>query len=777
MMAGMCEILGTFYFRQPWPAWVKVLLVLGAVAVAVMLYLQSRTLATWMRVILGTLRAVLLILILLLLFEPVSAQTKRVRVPSNVLVLVDVSESMSIADDRKTSQEQAEVALGMGKSAKDVPSSPSRLDLARGILQNPSLQFLRDPGTNQRIRLFSFGDRLEAGPDEPADVAKWLAGLKADAPSTRLGDALQQAVERYSGQPISSIIVLTDGGSNEGADPLETARQLHVPVHTIGIGLPHPDDVRIVTVNAPEAVFPKERVPIRVQLDSTPGFVGRDTALTVKAAGQEVARKAIKLSGAGQFEELSFVPDKAQGGSDVIPLEITIEPLPGEVTEENNHSSRSVKIINDKIKVLYVEGRPRWEFRYLRAVLQRDPRMVVKFLMTEGDKDLAKAAPEQYIPRFPEEESAALQYDLVILGDVAAEFFTPKQLEWLEKLVRERGGSLLMIAGDRYTPGTYADSPVAKLLPVKIPGAGRESVDSSVFPFVTPAGKQSMMMTLSPDLSADDNQQAWSLVRPLFNVPRLDGAKPGATVLATLSDRSDRPEPYPLIAWQRYGTGKSMYVGTDKLWRMRFKRGDEYHAAFWGQAAQFLTLSRLLGENKRVRLETDKKAFRTGERVLIQANVFDSEYHPVKAEAYSVVVESVPPKGEPREIVLRRVPVAEGLYQGYFTADQPGNFEVVSRLEDPRHVNKADFQVETINREKLDPAMQKEFLQKLAELSGGKYVRMEELSSLGDSLPDQSRVLPMPPQEMEMWNNWAVLAAVLCLAGTEWFVRRRNDVA
>jgi hypothetical protein len=248
-------------------------------------------------------------------------------------------------------------------------------------------------------------------------------------------------------------------------------------------------------------------------------------------------------------------------------------------------------------------------------------------------------------------------------------------------------------------------------------------------------------------------------------------------VLATLSDRANRPEPYPLIAWQRYGSGKSMFVGTDKLWRLRFKRGDSYHAQFWGQAAQFLTLSRLLGENKRVRIETDGKSFRTGERVLIQATVLDSEYHPVKADSYSVLVESVPPKGEPRAVVLRPVPVAEGLYQGSFTADQAGSFQVVTKLEDEKFSNQADFQVESVSREKLEPAMQKDLLVKLAELSGGKYLTMRELPSLPGLLPDQSRMVTLPPQETELWNNWLVFAAILTLAGGEWFLRRRFDVA
>jgi hypothetical protein len=770
----------TFYFRQPWPVGVLMLLVVAAVGAAAFFYLPLRSLPRWKRVLLGGFRV--LLLVLLLLFEPVGARTREVRVLSNVLVLIDVSESTSFADDRKSQADLEDAALALGKmkfSDGTLPggvraevSSVSRLDLARGILNHPELAFFREQPEKYRLRYFAFGGRLQPAPDDPAEFREWLARQKADAASTRLGDALQQAVERFSGQPIAAVIVLTDGASNEGADPLSVARSLGVPVLPVGLGLPQPDDVRLMTVNVPEAVFPKDRVPVRVQLQSSTAFVGREVNVTLRADGKELARQAVTLTGTPQFAELSFVPEQKTG---TLSLEIAVSPLPGEATEENNSATRTVKMIDEKIKVLFVEGRPRWEFRYLRAVLERDHRMTVKFLLTEGDKDLAKASPEKYLASLPEDEKAALDHDHVILGDVPADVFTAKQLSWLEKLVREKGGSFLMLGGSRHAPAKYADTPVAKLLPVKLSAGGRQLVASDVYTVVTTAGDESRILTLE-DARAD-NRAAWSVVKPLIDVPRLGGAKPGATVLATLSDRADRSEPYPLIAWQRYGTGKAMFVGTDKLWRLRFKRGDEYHARFWAQAIQFLTLSRLLGENKRVRFETDRSTARTGERVLIQANVFDAEYRPVKAEAYGVLIESAPPKGEPKGLTLRAAPGKEGLFQGHFTAETAGSFVVKPLPRDEGLSNRAAFTVESVRRERLEPGMQKEALVKLAELSGGKYHAVRDLPSMPERFRDQSRKVTLPPQERELWDNWVVLAAVLALAGAEWFVRRQSDVA
>ena len=771
----------TFSFRQPWP-W-AVLLIALAVGYVVLLYGRERGLAGWQRVLLGTLRAALYALLILLLFEPVVAITKSITVPGNVLVLVDVSESMGLRDDRQRPEDVAESALALGElgfrlPAVNAPARPevtnaSRLDLARGILQHPELTFFRQPDPRYRLWFLAFGERLEPVADDPDVLRAWLGSAQPSARATRLGEALQEAVERYRGQPVAAVVVLTDGASNEGTDPREAARTLGVPVYPVGLGLPEPDDVRVEAVVVAEAVFPGDRVPVRVQLAAGGVFArgGRSVAVVLSADGRELDRRAVTLAGPSQLAELAFVPEPGRG---TLKLEVSVPPLAGEASTANNRAVRSVKVIDEKIKVLYVEGKPRWEFRYLRAVLLRDPRLDVKFLLTEGDHDLARASGE-YLARFPVDETEALRYDLVILGDVPASFFTAAQLDWLEMLVRAKGGSFLLLAGQDFAPMTYLDTPVARLLPVRLAAGGREPVDAAVHPVVTAAGRESLMMALTPESAQDP--LVWERVRPLYAVPRLDGRKPGATVLATLSDRDQRGEPYPLIAWPRYGSGKVMYVGTDQLWRLRFKTGDQYHARFWGQAVQFLTLSRLLGANKRIRLELERTTCRTGERVAVYANVLDETFQPVKADGYTVFVASVPPQGEPRPVTLRPVSDAPGLYQGAFTANQPGTFQLQPRLEDEAHANTVAFEVFAANVEQLEPAMQQETLRKVAELSKGEYLTVRDLPRLPDLIRVQPQTVPLPPQEVELWDWWVILVVVIACAGTEWFLRRRFDAA
>ena len=193
----------------------------------------------------------------------------------------------------------------------------------------------------------------------------------------------------------------------------------------------------------------------------------------------------------------------------------------------------------------------------------------------------------------------------MILGDVDSSFFSTEAFLRLEELVRERGGSLLMLCGSRFAPASYAGTPVERMLPVRFDSEGEwEDVDESVYPVLTPEGRSSLVMTLEND--QDQNDLVWSRVAPLDRLPPLLEPRPGATVLAELSDTQSRANRYPLMSWQRYGTGKCMMMATDRLWMLRFKTGDKYHWRVWSQCVQFLTLSRLMGEHKQIRLETDR---------------------------------------------------------------------------------------------------------------------------------------------------------------------------
>jgi len=774
-----------FYFRYGPIELALFVFVPAAVFFAIWLYRRQSVLSPGRRIALTVLRSMVYAILILMLFAPVFATSKKVVIPNSILVLMDVSESMSTKDHRESAEELTEAAAALGKVPVDAAdqqlpndvqaeaSKVSRIDLAKGVIRLPELDVLRSPGDNSRVACYTFGDKIEPSKGEGVRTSSWLDEAKPTAQSTRLGDSLLEVVNKHGGQSITGVLILSDGSSNGGVDPVDVARELgerNIPVYTIGLGVTEPDDVRIQTVFVPDTVFFEDEVPVRVLLHSQ-GFNGREVEVALTLDGKPVASKSVTLAGGTQSERFSFVPDQKV---DTTKLSISASCPAGDINPSNNSVDRSLRVIDDKIKVLYVERAPRWEYRYLRGILTRDHRLDVKFLLTEGDPELAKAS-DEYIEKFPDKASEAFRYDLVILGDVPADYFEADQLERIEELILEHGGSLLMLAGRNNAPMSYRETPIETLLPVKIGRGSFEKVEPTVFPVPTEKGLESLLVRLAP--TEEKTRATWERVKPLYSLPGLDGVKAGAedNVLVFLSNIAKDEEPYPLVVWQRYGTGKSLFVATDQLWRLRKEHGDEYHARFWKQTIQFLTLSRLLGENKRIRLATDRKLYREGDRVQVYANVLDESFKPVESPSYIVMIRS-PDRDQATPLALEAIPGSPGLFQGFYTPERAGDYHLKSVLADEKFSNIASFAATDANREQIKPEMQEQTLRKISELSGGRYLEMSDLPQLEELLKAEPRTASVT-QEASLWDRWYVFAFVLGCLATEWFVRRRNDVA
>jgi uncharacterized membrane protein len=432
--------------------------------------------------------------------------------------------------------------------------------------------------------------------------------------------------------------------------------------------------------------------------------------------------------------------------------------------------------VNEKINVLCIEGSARWEFRYLRAMLKRDPRINATFIATRAQPELARSSSE-YIAQFPESREEAFAYDLVILGDVDAAFFSAEAFQRLEELVKQRGGSLLMLCGARHSPASYAGTPVERMLPVEFdPEASWEDVDDSVYPVLTPEGRSSLVMTL--ETNQEENDLVWSQVAPLYRVPPLLEPRPGATVLVELSDTRSRANRYPLVAWQRYGTGKCMMMGTDRLWLLRFKTGDKYHWRVWSQCIQFLTLSRLMGEHKRIRLETDRATYPVGGQVMLYAHLLDDEYEPITQPGFEVEVSALDAKAAgatPQRVTLRPDASNPGLYEGYFSPPHPGRYRVEANSNDQPLSNTTEFQVADLKPELANTDMQIEHLRRIADLSGGDCLsisRLQELPTLLNLEPHTAVIRTERP----FWDNGLVAFVLIGLLGLEWILRRRYDL-
>ncbi len=781
-----------FAWLRPMPTSVMVAAFAAVVILSVYLYRRGSGLPIWVRVALAVCRIVVLGLVVAALFEP-TVTVKETRTQSRHLqVLIDVSESMSVKDPRVGAEDVVEAAAALDmvpvSEAKDAArafmaldpqkrraiSGASRLDLAKSLISRSARPVFESLGEELDVSYHTFGKSLHMlGADEKT-TATSIQALEASESGTLIAEALESAAKVNRGTPSAGIVLLSDGldtSSRQTEAVISDLGRRGIPVYTVPIGVVSPDDVSISNVIMQEVAFSGDTVPVRVQIQSK-GYEKRSTDLTVRLNGRSVAQRSVSLKGGLQFEDIYFNVDTTEKGA--AQVEISVAPFADEVTPQNNRIERSVRVVNEKINVLCMEGSPRWEYRYLMAMLKRDPRINVTFIATKAQAEMAQNSSE-YISRFPETREEAYKYDLVILGDVDSSFFSAEAFLRLEELVKDRGGSLVMLAGSRFAPTSYAGTPVERMLPVEFDSSGAwQDVDDNVYPVLTAEGKSSLVMTLETD--PEKNDLTWSRVAPLNHIPPLTAARPGATVLVELSDARSRVDRFPLVSWQRYGTGKCMFIGTDRLWLLRFKTGDKYHWRVWSQCIQFLTLSRLMGEHMRIRLETDRATYPIGGQVLLYAQVLDDRFEPVTQAGFEVTVTPVDNAGgSAQRVTLRPDAGTPGMYEGYFSPPLPGRYRMEANASDRSLSNSTEFQVADIKPEMAIADMQLERLQRIADLSGGKCLSMlqlHELPSLINRAPESTVVLT----EVPLLNNKWVIILLVALTGMEWIVRRRYDL-
>jgi uncharacterized membrane protein len=765
-------------------------LVVAVIALAVFLYRHADGLTNPLRAVLLTLRLALLALLVLVLLEPTAKVSEDVTQRRRLPVLLDISESMDLRDQRKRSEDIAAAAYALGftpaaekegdadrivmdldNKKRNAINAASRLDLAKMLLTQSGRQTFESLGRDVDVEHHTFGETLEFIGKREEQTFNVLKKLEAKDAGTSIAASLESVAKDRSGAPLAGVVLLSDGIETTQSNLEATVKDLGVrgiPVYTVAVGLPEPDDVSIRSVIMQDVAFAGDTVPVRVQLRSK-GYAKRQADLVLRLNDTEVARQSVDLGGELQYEDISFdVPLSRKGSARV---EITIEPFADEATADNNTLQRSVSVVNEKINVLCIEGSARWEYRYLRAILKRDPRINATFVVTHAKKSLSQLSSD-YIERFPEDPEEAFKYDLVILGDVDSAFFSDAEFSLLEELVRERGGSLLMLSGRHYAPSSYAGTPVEGMLPVTFePDAEWNDVDDGVHPVLTAEGRSSLLMNLENDI--DKNDRTWSRVKPMDEIPAFLSARPGATVLAELSGSESG---FPLISWQRYGTGKCMMIGSDRLWLLRYKTGDKYHWRVWSQAIQFLTLSRLMGEHKRIRLESDRSTYPLGEQARIYANVLDESYQPISLASFDVHVgDTAEGAPDPQKIKLRPVANQPGRYEGYYSPPATGRYRLELRSEESDSANSIEFQVADHKPELTRTEMHRESLQKIADLSGGKFLEIDQLSELSALVNRAPKISPQV-RHRSLWDHWLIIVLIVVLAGAEWIIRRRRDL-
>lgn len=812
--AQVTDISITFHGLSPGWAILIALVIVGS-TVAVYLRTSSRLTMT-RKATLAVLRSLLLIMILVMLMRPVLLLTVEGTIRRSLLLLIDSSASMQIKDLRQDDADLKRAAIAKGlldpkagltqasPGSTDSFNQMSRSDVLKSMLTNDRLSLLAKLSESYDLVPYTFGQELQplsggntSGAAPTGDAAKGASMLDAitfDKPYTAIGDAVRNLLDLKRGQPLAGIFLITDGNSNYGSQPVDAAamaQQDKVPLYIYGVGITSPHDIIVSQVFAPEVAFVKEEVPVSVLVRSQ-AMSGRSATLVLKLGDQVMDSKQITFGQDGeQTVTMKCLPTR-KGDFE---LEASIEPLTDEAVKDNNKASRRMKVIDGKIQVLYIEQKPRWEFRFLQAMMLRDPRLAPKFFLAEGDPGLGHEANSPYLSDIPKNRDDWMKYDVVVIGDVDSRLFDNIQIQNITDLVSTFGGGVIFLSGKKFMPNSYRGTKLENLFPVEFEGELSQADTNRIVTLnLTPAGQNSPMMKLVDQ--DDQNTAVWKTLSGVYWDARVVKAKPAAEVLLDdpSPEKAIRGAFMPVMAVQSYGTGQTMFVGTDETWRWRRNVGEKYYTRLWGQILLRLGLPRVLGASKLTQLVTDRKSYATGERVIISGRIYHSGFQPVVDPIVTGTVTIRPDQpgttGDlKKDVSLQATPGKPGFYQGEIVVTTPGIYSF-STQNDPTAA--LDFRVSEPRFEFGETALNLPLLQKMADISGGALYREEDLykmlepegapsttvdpntltSKVPTGLGGKSEKVPSP-QEVELAFSSFYYSLMILVATVEWILRKR----
>lgn len=541
-------------------------------------------------------------------------------------------------------------------------------------------------------------------------------------------------------------------------------------IYTIGFGDPTPpQDVAVTSLLADEVVRKGDEVVVSVSVRQR-GYNGRTVPLVLKLGDRVLERRTVPLAKEGQKQELnlSFTPDVAGART----LSVSVEGQPGEITRSNNQKSWPIRIVDKKLKILYVEGYPRWEYRYLKNAILRDKTTLFSCILVEADPSMGGEG-NQPIYSFPRDKKTLFTYDLIILGDVPREFFSVTDMKNIRDFVEERGGSLITMAGELFLPWQYRGTDLDAVWPIPVPRTHREILFEKPFQLqLTDDGARSAMMLLVPD--AGQNRALWHTLPGMYWCGVAERAKPGATVLAQHPTENGTDGKIPLIAEQKVGEGTSFMTMVDSTWQWRYRVGDKYFYRFWGQVVRSLTPHELPGANRFVRLTADRATYSLGEKVVLRARLLTPNYHPVRVKEVKAELERT--DGQRFPVRLEPVPGAAGIYSGEWQAALSGAFKAVLQVPGgQRSESVTNVVVEESSLELDQPEQNEPLLKRLAALSNGRYLLWSQAAALPGMIPDRHQEVSTRV-EHSLWDAPLPLTLFILFLVAEWMLRKRKGL-
>jgi len=777
-----------FEFAHPLPAWAWALIVPACLAFAVLTYagLMGKRLP---RISLAVVRSMLVVLLAVMLCGPqLARQTERIE-RDWVLFLIDRSLSLAVADAPTPDGVESREAQ-LQRMVKGLAPTVTELKATRNVAASGF-------GTSTFDLTAAF---TAAEPTLPEIGSR----------STRLGEAIDETLAEYSGRPIAGVVVLSDGRTSESlVSPARIAalNARSIPVFVVPLGSERPvPDLSIARVEATGSAFLEDVVPVgvTVALGSAEGAAEGPPEGTIELIDEATQRvlssrrlsepdPAGATSPPGTFRFTLTTRAEEAGEARWM---VRLKPDSPDLSPANNSASLRIDFADRPIRVLYLDGSPRWEYRYLKNTLMREKSVRSAVLVLSSDRRYLREGsdPIEGVPRTAAEWSA---FDAVVLGDLRPELFSEAQIAQLRSMVAERGAGLVWLGGPSSSDLAWKANPLADLLPFTPGVIGASGVEAGkawlepVLVRAAAAAQRYGVLQLSDSAGEpwpawlSDGSLNWTFLRfaQRFDVSAL---KPATEVLAEATPQG-ATSGSPLVMTMRYGAGRVVYVGTDEVWRLRFGRGETLPERFWIPLLRLAARESLGRSGRSAVLELSPSTGVAGQPVQVSLRLLDQSLLDAAPEALRVrVSRAAEPGAAPVpavELTLVRQSARTtdpfqsqatvGTYVGTFTPGDSGTFDFDS--DEPLLISagvSARLEVVLPDDELRVPQTNHPLLAQLAERTGGSVVGPGELAQLGELLPNREvRVLGVPEVET-LWDKPIALILFIGLLGVEWIGRR-----
>ncbi len=781
-----------FSFGIEYPMWILP----AALVLAVFGYWSYRrqTTTPTRRRILGILRAATLVSCLLLFCRPMLVLDREEKSRSVVAVWVDTSMSMTLEDPYKDPLMRDYIKLAMtGAATRPAGARINRFDVALAGLGKA--KWIRDLTETQNVAIFagSNGARLVGIAHTPEQVTELLGKLgkeQATGESTDLPMVVQDILQNTQGERVSSIVLMSDGQTTEKGSRIDQAvdlaKRTNVKIFALPLGqAEEPLDLKLASLQIPENAFSKDPVALRFSLSGTgiekptPVKVtvyrvmdGAETPMMSKEFTLEPSKKSLE-------GEMMIKPEKKGAEKrENVELVVRVEPVTAGMEElnlKNNVEKGSTVLLDAKMSVLYVEGYPRWEYRYLKTELIREKTIDVSTLLLSADENFAQEG-DLPITRFPETEEELGKYDVLIIGDVEPAFFSTTQQKIIIDFVRKKGGGIAWIAGFQHNPESYKGTALEVLLPIvpdEIDPRARimAASDNTAFNLtLTAAGKDSNLFRFFED--AETNLRQMTTLPEFYWFKPVQGSKPGSEVLAVHPTRTVAGQPLPMVVVGFYGEGRTLFSAVCDTWRWRRYNGEPLFQSYWLQMCRMLYQNKAMGQSKRIMMYADSARTEVGRSVHVSMDIKDQTL--VAQIPSQVTVQVVDERGQPQEsIVLNRLPGSQEKLEGIVTATTVGKFTLsIPAGTLPVDVAAYDLEITAPGREFERSTADIEGLTMVSVKTTGSLLPLYRGEELLKLIPDRSIPSLLSLSE-ELWSKPIALLLIVVLATWEWLYRKR----